>query len=247
VLDCARMIRAVTLDLDDTLWAIAPAIERAEQRLDQWLRQRYPEVAQRYPIPALRTLRDQVAEARPDLAHDFTAQRQLSLRTAFVDSLGSDFDDLDAVVRAAFVEFQHGRHEIEPYPEVLDALDRLASLLPLAALTNGNADLERLGLSRHFRFSLNARDFGCAKPDPAIFHAACERLDCEPAQVLHAGDDIEADVIGAHRAGLRSAWIDRHGQRQAPPEAHLHLPCLGALADWIEAQTDNPSSPHTNT
>lgn len=230
------MIRAVTLDLDDTLWAIAPAIERAERRLDDWLRRHYPPVAQRYPIAGLRQLRERVASAHPELAHDFTAQRHLSLRQAFADSLGGDHHGIDAAVEAAFIEFQHGRHQIEPYPDVRDALTRIAACVPLAAVTNGNADLSRIGLAQHFRFTLNARTFGHAKPDAAIFHAACERLGCAPHEVLHAGDDLEADVRGAQAAGLRSAWIDRIGTGQPPAEAHLHLRCLGALADWIESQ-----------
>ena len=84
------MIRAVTLDLDDTLWAIAPAIVRAEQRMDDWLRRHFPAVATRWSIPRLRELRDRVAAEHPELAHDFSAQRRLSLRHAFGDSLGAD-------------------------------------------------------------------------------------------------------------------------------------------------------------
>jgi len=231
------MIRAVTLDLDDTLWAIAPAIARAEQRMDDWLRRQFPAVASRWPVSRLRELRERIAAEHPELAHDFSAQRRLSLRHAFQDSLGDEHHAIDDGIDAAFIEFQHGRHEVEPYPEVLDALARIAARVPLAALTNGNADLERLRLDEHFRFSLAARDFGRAKPDPAIFHAACERLGCAPAEVLHAGDDLDADVRGAHAAGLTSAWIDRHGRDQRPPEAQLHFRCLGALADWIETNT----------
>lgn len=236
------MIRAVTLDLDDTLWAIAPAIVRAEQRMDDWLRRHFPAVATRWSIPRLRELRDRVAAEHPELAHDFSAQRRLSLRHAFGDSLGADHHAIDDGVEAAFVEFQHGRHEIEPYPEVLDALARIAARVPLAALTNGNADLERLRMAQHFQFSLNAREFGRAKPDAAIFHAACERLGLAPSSVLHAGDDLDADVRGAHAAGLTSAWIDRHGKIEPPAEAHLHFGCLGALADWIEANTPEQTS-----
>lgn len=231
------MIRAVTLDLDDTLWAIAPAIGRAEQRLDDWLRQHFPTVAGRWPMQRLRELRDRITLERPELAHDYSEQRRISLHHAFRDSLGHGHHGLDDAVQAAFDAFLLGRHEVEPYPEVPEALARIAARVPLAALTNGNADLQRLRMTEHFRFSLAARDFGRAKPDPAIFHAACERLGCAPAEVLHAGDDLDADVRGAHAAGLTSAWIDRHGHDQRPPEAQLHFRCLGALADWIETNT----------
>ena len=37
-------IRTITLDLDDTLWAIGPVIARAERRLQDWLSANYPRV-----------------------------------------------------------------------------------------------------------------------------------------------------------------------------------------------------------
>ena len=77
-------VRAITLDLDDTLWPIEPVMLRAEQRLDAWLRAHCPPVADQYPIAAMRALRDEVAAANPDLAHDFTTQRLLCLRSALV-------------------------------------------------------------------------------------------------------------------------------------------------------------------
>ncbi len=51
-------ILALTLDLDDTLWPVLPALERADQAVDAWLRQHHPEVARAWPIAAMRELRD---------------------------------------------------------------------------------------------------------------------------------------------------------------------------------------------
>ena len=42
----------------------------------------------------------------------------------------------------------------------------------LGALTNGNADIARLGLDRFFRFAFSAADVGAAKPAPEMFRAA---------------------------------------------------------------------------
>ena len=56
--------RALTLDLDDTLWPVQPALERADQAIDAWLQQHYPEMAQTWPVAALRELRAQVAAER---------------------------------------------------------------------------------------------------------------------------------------------------------------------------------------
>lgn len=209
------LIRALTLDLDDTLWAIAPAIERAEQAVQAYLEQHCPRTAERYPIPHMRRLRDQVAEAHPHLAHDFSAQRRISLSTA-LQHCGDALDH----VEPAFEAFYAARNQVELYDDVVLGLPRLSARWPLAALTNGNADLRRIGLDGHFRFSLGAGEHGAAKPEPSIFHAACERLGLAPRDVLHVGDDPWMDVYGATRAGLRSCWVNRHGARwpsELPP------------------------------
>lgn len=46
------------------------------------------------------------------------------------------------------------------------------------------------------------RDAGTAKPDPAFFARACERLGVAPAHAVAVGDDPEQDLAAARRAGL---------------------------------------------
>ncbi|MCX7557129.1 HAD-IA family hydrolase [Xanthomonadaceae bacterium JHOS43] len=197
-------IRAITLDLDDTLWPIWPTIVRAEQALHDWLMRHAPRTAKRYPVPAMRRLRDAIASEQPAIIHDFTAQRRLTLARALADS-GDD----EALVEPAFEVFIEHRNIVDLYPDAAAALARLSARFPVAALTNGNADLSRIGIGKHFVFQLGAREHGVAKPHSSIFHAACERLGLQPGDVLHVGDDPELDVIGAQRAGLRCAWLNR--------------------------------------
>ena len=226
-------IRAITLDLDDTLWPIEPVMLRAEQRLDAWLRAHCPPVADRYPIAAMRALRDRVAADNPHLAHDFTTQRLMCLRSA-LQPHGYGDDHVDA----AFAEFYAARNEVECYGDALPALERLAARFPLVSLSNGNADLERIGIARFFRFSISSRNFGKAKPAAEIFHAACAGLDLPPSEVLHVGDDPLTDVVGASRAGLRSAWLNRKGEawtHAVSPD--LTIRDLTELAHALEAAT----------
>lgn len=228
-------VRAITFDLDDTLWPIAPVMRRAEQRLDEWLHAHCPRAAAAYPIAAMRALRDRIAEEHPHLAHDFSAQRRLSLRRAL---LAHGYHD--AHVDAAFNAFYAERNRVECYGDALPALESLGARYPLAAITNGNADLSAIGLAPHFRFVLHASAFGTAKPGADIFRAACARLGLAPAEVLHVGDDPELDVIGAARAGLRCVWVQRgssswtDASRQAEIHPDLIVRDLTGLADALD-------------
>jgi 2-haloalkanoic acid dehalogenase type II len=229
---------ALSLDLDDTLWPIWPSIERAERALDEFLRASCPRTAARFPIAAMRELRERVAAQYPQYAHDFTHQRRLSLQQALREA-GDD----EAFADAAFEAFYASRNQVEFYPDAMQALLRLAAKWPLAALTNGNADLQRIGIHAHFRCFVSAREHGHAKPDTPIFLATCERLGVAPGDVLHVGDDPLLDVVGAQRAGLRSCWINRRGETwpQDLPRPELEFDTLSGLADWLDAH-ETPES-----
>ena len=236
-------IRAITLDLDDTVWPIAPAIVRAEAALESFLAERAPRAARRWPAAARRELRRQLDIERPHLAHDMTAQRRWMLGHMLSEA-GEDATLADAAYQAYFA----ARCQVDHYPDSLPALERLAARVPLAAVSNGNACLRTIGIDHLFSFQLGAGEFGAPKPEPGIFLAACERLGLPPDQVLHVGDDPTCDVAGAQAAGLRSCWIQRPGAFHdrmpagaAPPD--LHLPSLSALADWLDANHDTEPSP----
>jgi putative hydrolase of the HAD superfamily len=191
-------IRAITLDLDDTLWPFAPIGVRIERVLHEWMERHSPQTAARFPIEEMRALRERVVAEHPQHAHDLSLLRRLTIERALRDS-GGDI----ALAEAAYAIFFAERNRVDFYPDALAGLQRIAARIPVAAVSNGNADLAAIGIGDHFRFQLGAREHGAAKPDASIFHAACARLDALPAQVLHVGDDIEMDVIGAARAGFR--------------------------------------------
>lgn len=233
----AFTICAITLDLDDTVWPFAPIGVRIERVLDEWMRRHSPATAEMFPAEAMRTLRERIGAENPSFAHDMSALRRMTLEAALRES-GGDVALADAAYDAFFAE----RNRVECYPDAIHALERISARLPIAALSNGNADLARIGLDHLFSVQLSACSFGVAKPDPAIFLAACEQLAVPPAQVLHVGDHPEADVAGAARAGLRSCWINRvddSGRRadwqhdEVQPD--LHFDSLAGLADWLDA------------
>ena len=226
-------LRAISLDLDDTLWPIWPVIERAEAALHAFLVERCPRTADQFPVLIMRELRDRIATQYPELAHDFTQQRKLSL----AEALRSAGDD-EAHVEAAFEAFYSARNAIEFYPDALAALDRLAARWPIAALTNGNADLQRIGIADRFAVFVTAREAGHSKPDAPIFHTTCTRLGMAPHEVLHVGDDPLLDIVGAARAGMRTCWINRREAKWPIdlPSPDLQFTSLDRLADWLDAR-----------
>jgi len=232
----AFTVRAITLDLDDTLWPFAPISVQIEEAMDAFFRAHSPRTAQMYPPARMQALRTHMFDEHPELAHDVEALRALTFTRALADS-GGDARLLDAACEA----FQAARNQVAFYPDALDALSRLCVQVPVAALTNGNASVERIGIGHLFAFSLSAGEYGAAKPDAGIFHAACARLGFTPDEVLHVGDDVHTDVLGAADAGLRNCWINRaeHGARTPWPypesRPDLEFSTLAGLADWLDA------------
>ncbi|MBH1531294.1 HAD-IA family hydrolase [Stenotrophomonas maltophilia] len=225
----------MTLDLDDTLWPFAPIGARIDLVLHAWMRENSPATAEMYPVAAMRELRERLYHAHPHLHHDLSALRRLTLHEALHTS-GASLELLEP----AYEVFFAARNQVECYPDAIDALARIAARVPVAALSNGNADLERIGLAHHFAFQLGAREHGAAKPEASIFHAACTRLGVAPAQVLHVGDHAEMDVAGAIAAGLRGCWINREAATWTHPhlQPDLQFDTLTGLADWLDANLD---------
>jgi putative hydrolase of the HAD superfamily len=199
-------IRAVLFDLDDTLWPIVPVIKRAETLLFEWLAINAPGVTRQFTIESMRARRMTMLEADPRYQIDLRALRHAGLTEAFI-SAGEDVGKVDLAIEI----FSAARNEVTPFEDVVPTLSRLHGRVALGSVSNGVADLETIGLARYFQASVAAHRFGSAKPDPAIFHAACEELGVAPHEAVYVGDDLFLDVEGAQKAGLQAAWINREG------------------------------------
>jgi putative hydrolase of the HAD superfamily len=103
-----------------------------------------------------------------------------------------------------------------PYPEVPETLARLrAGGARLAVVSNWDVSLhdvlERTGLRPLVDAVVVSAELGVAKPDPAIFAAALERLGATAGEALHVGDSVEHDVAGARAAGIDAVLVARDG------------------------------------
>src|SRR6266513_5522715 len=118
----------------------------------------------------------------------------------------------ECMAQQAFEVFLTARNELQPFADVAPALARLRQRYRLASLSNGNADLARIGLDQAFTVSLNARQIGAAKPHRRCFERLAHELGLAPREILHIGDDPLLDVEGARAAGFVSAWMNRRGR-----------------------------------
>ena len=209
------MIRLVTFDLDNTLWAVDAVIRRAEGALNDWLDQRVPEY-NRLAADTRRAIAKSVTDADPRIVHDISRLRETVMRET-VEHCGYRPAHAARLASDAFAEFMDWRHRVQFFPAAVDILAELAENYTLAALTNGNADFERLGLDRYFAFGYCAAEVGAKKPDPAMFERAMVHAGVEPAEAVHVGDHAVDDVQGAAAVGMATIWVNLAGADESPP------------------------------
>ncbi|MDH5344593.1 MAG: HAD family hydrolase [Gammaproteobacteria bacterium] len=199
-------IRAITLDLDNTLWEIDPVISEAERLLWEWLGKNYPRITENYAPENLLEMRAAVTKEYSDRSHDFRFLRKQALERLAV-SVGYTAD----LVEPAFGVFDDARNRVELYPDVMPELALLSARYRVVAVTNGNANLHRIGIGHLFHGIVTSVGAGAPKPEKPIFDQAIREAGASPGEILHVGDHPVTDIEGARRAGLRTAWVNRNG------------------------------------
>jgi putative hydrolase of the HAD superfamily len=192
---------AVTFDANGTLVGLVDPVPK----LDRILRDRGVERATASIRRAFEA-EGTVYAARGLEAHEPTAFATLQRECAavFLTELDAGLDP------GEFAPSYAGSMEFELLPGVPEALARLRSCgLELGVVANFDltlADwLERLGIAGAFSTVVTPADAGAAKPDPAIFELALDRLGVRPERALHIGDG-ERDEAGARAVGMYFEW-----------------------------------------
>ncbi len=230
------MIRLVTFDLDNTLWETDNTIRRAESDMRGRLDLRVPGFSERFDFHATAALREQVVADVPGIAHDVTRLRKEVLFRA-ARACGCGEDDARAYAEEAFEVFLRARHAVSYLDGALDLLATLTRRYTLVSLTNGNADIMRLGLDRYFSFGLTAADVGAMKPHRAMFDAALERTGIAARAAVHIGDQPIDDVQGARDVGMQTIWFNPGGAEDSVG-ANAQVSRLRDLPDAIALLDD---------
>jgi 2-haloalkanoic acid dehalogenase type II len=140
----------------------------------------------------------------------------------------------------------HLKVRLASAPVFDDARPVIEALRPhyrLALLSNADDDfltdcLERNGLT--FETVVTSEQAGAIKPNPAIFNYLTTELAVPPDKVLYVGDNPIPDVLGPHRAGMLTAWLNRNGLRKPRnvPQPHFRLRSLWDLMPLLGRRLD---------
>ena len=182
-----------------------PTIDRAEETLYRWLQQHYPRITERYSARQLIDVRKHFMTLDKCFAVDMSLMRQEFLKFLAIEA---EYDP-NQLSDTGFDVFYQARQEVVFYDDVLPCLERLQSRFRLGSISNGNADVEKVGLGHLFEHSVSASDLQVAKPDKLIFQHLAERFGVAEDRVLYVGDHPVYDVVGPIEAGLQAVWINR--------------------------------------
>ncbi len=213
--------KLISFDLDDTLWDCWPVIFRAESRLLDWLTKHYPKITQGEDIYTMRDFRKQMVKDNPDYQFDLTRLRLDSLRL-----LAKKHDYPLSLAEEAFEVFIQARNEVALYPDAEELLESLHwQARPMASITNGNADVRRIGIAHYFQVSVRAEDVDKGKPFTDMFEYLLQQSGINKKQIIHIGDDPKTDGLAAQNMGIDFIWINRKQQNwpDSMPEPRLEI------------------------
>lgn len=199
------MIKLLTFDLDNTLWSVDPIIARAESAMMEWIYKNHPELRFKVSTVQLDHYKEKISLEQPDIRHDLTQLRLKTLKQVLDGHIHGDVND---TVKKAYEVFQQQRNIVQYFPYVLETLEDLACQYPMYALSNGNADVQKVGIGHLFRHHLSAASVGFAKPHPAMFEQALAHAKAAPHEAIHIGDHPVQDIQAARDVGMKTIWVN---------------------------------------
>ena len=202
-------ISAISFDGDMTLWDFEQVMRHSlKHTLAALQRQRPTPRVLKLTIEEMIAIRDQFAEEVKGAVWNLEEIRRRAFERT-LEHVGCADKELAAHLNQIYLK--HRFEDIELYPDVVPTFDILAPHFKLGLLSNGNTYPERCGLEGRFAFVVFSQDVQVVKPDPRIFHITAQRAGCELTEMLHVGDSLKNDVVGARNAGVPCVWLNREG------------------------------------
>ena len=129
--------------------------------------------------------------------------------------------------------------EWKPFPDTLDALQRLGTRFQLAVISNIDDALFSLTnktLGIEFAHVTTAEAVGAYKPEQCVFETALADIGCSRDRILHVAESLYHDIAPAGELQLATVWIDRNQGAQSAAQSADAQPTwtfttLGEFAD----------------
>ena len=135
----------------------------------------------------------------------------------------------------------------QPFPDTVDALERMKNRYRLCIVSNVDDDLfagtaRTLGVD--FDYVVTAEQVGSYKPSHNNFAMAVERMGIQKESVLHVAESVKLDIVAAKGFGMDAVWVNRHsgtgreGSASGNPSdgdsgADMEVPDLKTLAELM--------------
>ena len=202
-------IKLITFDLDDTFWDIKSTIINAELNSRKWIEGRIKKKIEWGTFEDFLEIRNELIKENPSLDYDLGLLRKKMI-SYHTQKYFKNQKDLDEFIEEAYMFFLEERHKVEFFDGVIPVLEKLSLNYKLGVLTNGNADIKKLGIDYMFDFSVSSMDVKSNKPDQGHFVKAKELSQINFHNTLHVGDHPVNDVYGARELGINVMWFNHN-------------------------------------
>lgn len=218
------MLKAIFFDMDETLCATSEADNVACLEFAQWCKHTYPSLrdeqrfAQRYLLGVYKKLNNeltQLVKILPD---------ERAYRHALIDTLMAEQGvkvDSNGIRIAQHYFDQQRMAAFDFFPGVNELLVSLKTKYKLVVITNGpsfsqHQKLSAVSMSEYVDHIIVGGDEPEQKPAPRIFQKALDLVDARPDEVIHVGDSLDCDIVGANNMGIASVWVDGLAREEDP-------------------------------
>lgn len=229
------MIRAVFLDIDDTVYSYQTGHRYAYQALQAYAEHHFAMDGSEFDSRIQRIMADYLEKMGGNCA---AVHNRLIRFQQFLEELGLPLSH--AVVMERLYWDTLLAH-MEPAPGLLEAVDGLKRRGVLVGIgTNMTADwqyekLARLGLLDRIDLMVSSEEAGVEKPDPALFLLCAQKAHCPPQVCLFVGDSLSHDVKGAMRAGMGAVWYrPSPSPEDCVPEGAMVIDSLSQLPALLD-------------
>ncbi len=199
-------IKYISFDLDDTFWDVMPTIYRAEDLTSSWIKENYPGADKIIQSTSMMDLRNKLLKEDPSLLVKIS-----DLRTKMFYEVGLlagyNKEESDKLSKNAFNIFIEARNDVKLFEGVQETLESLNQNYSLGVITNGNADLKKIGIDHLFSHIFSSANSGAHKPDPKAFEILIEASGLKPEEICHVGDHPLNDVKGSLDCGMQPIWF----------------------------------------